>query len=89
MRNPLHFSTGLLTLVILCFSLFPHPVKTRCRAASQEQIRYPTYSPGGVDMRGVTVYHIRSLSPQNKAVQIKECNRWLLCRRYGLVSMGR
>lgn len=41
----------------------------------QEQNRHPTYSPGGVDMRGVTIYRIRSvlMSPtaQKKAVQIE------------------
>jgi hypothetical protein len=71
MRNSLHFSTRLLALLTLCFSLFPYSVKAQSKAAAQEQIRYPTYSPGGVDMRGVTVHRIRSLSPQNKAVQIE------------------
>jgi hypothetical protein len=41
----------------------------------QEKSRYPTYSPGGADMRGVTVYRIRSvlLSPeaQRKVIQIE------------------
>lgn len=41
----------------------------------QQQPRYPTYSPGGADMRGVTIHRIRSvsLSPisRKKAIQVE------------------
>ena len=44
----------------------------------QQQSRYPTHSPGGADMRGVTIHHIRSLylSPvsRSKAIQVELYN---------------
>jgi hypothetical protein len=45
---------------------------------NQQQSRYPTYSPGGADMRGVTIHQIRSLylSPvsRRKAIQVELYN---------------
>jgi hypothetical protein len=58
MRHLLRFPTTLLALAALSYSVelhFPHSVEAQSKAGPQEQFGYPTYSSGGVDMRGVAI----------------------------------
>jgi hypothetical protein len=76
MRHLLRFPTTLLALAALSYSVelhFPHSVEAQSKAGPQEQFGYPTYSPGGVDMRGVAIYRILSISPspRMRAIQIE------------------
>jgi hypothetical protein len=50
-----------------------HSVKAQSKVDAQNPVRYPTYSPGGIDMRGVKLYRIRSIasSVPKKPIQIE------------------
>lgn len=67
-----------ITLAVICYFTGAHllqDVKTQGLPDSQEQNRYSTYSPGGVDMRGAAFYRIRSVLPfpsaRKKVIQIE------------------